>query len=417
MGQSPLQSSRLTRLAETPPKTAVPGWRKQLLSPRIATLLAVVFTIDCMTALVVIAFSNSYLIETRHAPASYPGYALGIYGAVKLVSAPVGGWLLDRVRAGTVVVFIFVIELLGLALILATGTANGFLVGVGLLSTGIAVAWLIVFHALGDASDADVRASATAYVGLTSAAATAAGFGAAAVIAETSYWQAAFALAIVLSTVSATVLWQLYPPGQHVGRVAVAVESRLIPVVTRRRQLIAAAVIFGHFVAVTATIAVFGPFVVQTLGLTLLQAGVLLLPAAAVAAGAMVLAGHLSRPDNRLREVAALYAVGAVAVLAAATVERGWVFGLVAIPLALWVGGSQPLLNASLLDVSHSADRTGTVLGWLFFAEGLGSVVGPLVIAVVISLTDSVRVGVVTLSVLDAAIVLLAIYGSRVTRL
>ncbi len=400
-----------------PSATAIPSWREQLLNPQIATLLAVVFTIDCMTALVVIAFSNSYLIETRHAPPSYPGYALGVYGFVKLVSAPVGGWLLDRVRAGTVVVFIFVIELLGLTVILATGTANGFLAGVGLLSTGIALAWLIVFHALGDASDADVRASATAYVGLTSGVATAAGFGAAALIAETTYWQAAFVLGMALATISAAVLWRLYPPGEHVGRVVVAIEARAATGMARKRQLIAGAVIFGHFVAVTATIAVFGPFVVQTLGLTLLQAGMLLIPAAAVAAAAMFVAGHLSKANRRLREVAALYAVGALAVLAAATVDHGWVFALVAIPLALSVGGAQPLLNASLLDVSQSAGRTGTVLGWLFFAEGLGSVVGPLIIAVVISLSDSVRTGVVTLGLLDAAIVVLALYGSRTTRL
>ncbi|MGH2632741.1 MAG: hypothetical protein ACRDG3_04960, partial [Tepidiformaceae bacterium] len=92
-------------------------------------LLASVFAIDAMTGLVVIAFGNSYLIETRHAPPEYPAYALGIYGLVKLLSAPVGGWFLDRVRAGTVVVFAVSVELIGLAVILVTASSNGFLVG------------------------------------------------------------------------------------------------------------------------------------------------------------------------------------------------------------------------------------------------------------------------------------------------
>jgi predicted MFS family arabinose efflux permease len=416
MGPSPTPSSRPLPPAAHLSATATPSWRQQLLNPRILVLLAVVFSIDCMTGLVVIAFANSYLIETRHAPASYPAYALGIYGFVKLVAAPVGGWILDRVRAGTVVGFVCTVELLGLAVILLTETANGFLAGVGFLSTGIAVAWLLVFHALGDASDADVRASATAYVGLTSAAATATGFGIAAIVGETNYWRIAFFIALGLASVSSILLWRLYPAGHRIGSSVPVAEIATTPV-DRRRQLIAGAVIFGHFVAVTATIAVFGPFVVRTLDLSLLHAGVLLLPAGGVAAGAMFVAGRISKPDNRLREVAMLYAVGAIAVLFAAGVHSPWVFALVAIPLALSIGGSQPLLNASLLDVSHSADRTGTVLGWLFFAEGLGSVVGPMVIAEMIDVSGTVRAGVVLLSILDGGMVILALAGSRLTKL
>ena len=84
----------------------------------------------------------------------------------------------------------------------------------------------------------------------------------------------------------------------------------------RKVQYVAGAVIFAHFVAVTATIAAFGPFVLRTLDLTLLRAGGVLVPAAGAAALAMFLAGRWSRRDNRLREVAVLYAVGAGAVLA-----------------------------------------------------------------------------------------------------
>jgi MFS family permease len=370
-----------------------------------------------MTALVVIAFSNSYLIETRHAPASYPAYALGIYGLVKLIAAPVGGWVLDRARAGVVVAFIFAVEFAGLFVILATQTANGFLAGVALLSTGIAIAWLVVFHALGDASDGDVRATATAYVGLTSAAATATGFGLAAVIGETPFRRVVIASALILCGISTAVLFRLYPRGEPVGRITPAEELTATTRPDRNRQLIAAAVIFAHFTAVTATLAAFGPFVLRTLDLTLLRTAVLLAPAAAVGAAAMFIAGRRSKEGNRLREVGILYAIGAVTVLVAATVTNVWVFAVVAIPLALAIAGAQPLLNASLLDVSQSADRTGTVLGWMFFAEGLGSVAGPMAVAVVISASDSVRASVVTLSILYSAVVFLAVGGSRSTRL
>jgi predicted MFS family arabinose efflux permease len=417
MAQSPIPSGHPLQRDAPISATAISSSAGNLLRSPLRTLLAVVFTIDCMTALVVIAFGNSYLIETRHSPPAYPAYALGIYGFVKLLTAPIGGWLLDRVRSGVVVGFVIAIEALGLGVILVTGTAYGFLAGVALLSTGIAMAWLVVFHALGDASDPDLRASATAYVGLTSTAATGTGFGIAAVIGETPYWPAAFIIGLLLAALSGSVLWRLYPPGQTVGRTApergaVAADGA----VDRRRQVVAGLVIFAHFTAVTGTIAAFGPFVLRTLDLTLLRAGLLMLPAGAVAAAAMVIAGRRSTHGNRLREVAALYAVGAVSVLLASTVHHAWLFGLIAVPLALAFAAAQPLLNASLLDVSHAAERTGTVLGWLFFAEGLGSVVGPLIVGLVISLAG-VRAGVVTLSILDSAVVYLAVVGARTTRL
>ena len=39
---------------------------------------------DALTALVVLAYGNHYLINVLDAPAAYPAYALGIYGFIKL---------------------------------------------------------------------------------------------------------------------------------------------------------------------------------------------------------------------------------------------------------------------------------------------------------------------------------------------
>jgi len=380
-------------------------------------VLALVLGIDTMTALVVIAFGNSYLIETRHAPASYPAYALGIYGLVKLISAPAGGWVLDRVRVLPIIGFVYACEATGLLIILVTATANGFLVGVGFLSTGIALAWLVVFHALGDAFDADVRASATAYVGLVSAGATGVGFGLAAVLGQVDYWQSAFLLALALATVTALLMLRLRPRGgpaspQRRER-ALAADSSLPE---GRKRLIAGIVIFAHFFAVTATLAVFGPFVLRSLHLSLLRAGIILLPAGGAAALSMLVMGRVSRHGSRLREVAALYALGAITILAASFVHQAWLFALLAIPLAVAIGGAQPLLNASLLDVSHAGEGTGAVLGWLFFAEGLGSVAGPLLIGIVIS-AASIRDAVLALSLLEGGIVVLSLLAARSTQI
>jgi predicted MFS family arabinose efflux permease len=370
-----------------------------------------------MTALVVIAFGQSYLIETRHAPPAYPAYSLAIYGLVKLLSAPIGGWALDKVRAGVVIAVVIAVELGGFAVIFITASANGYLIAVALISTGIAVAWLVVFHALGDTIDASLRGAATAYVGITSAVATGAGFGAAAVIGETGHWEAAFGVGVGLAAVSAILLLRLYPLHLHIGRYHNDLEQ--LPArsrADRQSQVVAALVIFAHFVATTATIAVFGPFVLRVLGLSLFTAGLALVPAGAAGAITMIALGRRSRPGNRLREVALLYGIGAAAIFGLAAVDHTWVFIIVAIPLAVSIGGAQPLLNASLLDVSQSSQRTGRALGWLFFAEGLGSVIGPVLIGAVIAATD-VRSGVIALGALDGLILLLAATGSRAIRL
>ena len=383
-------------------------------------LLAAVFSVDALTALVVIAYSNTYLIDVRQAPSSYPAYALGIYGLVKLITAPAGGWVLDRVRIRTVVVFVWGIEALGLALIVGTASAHGFLVGVGLLSTGIALSWLILFHALGDARDATARGSATAYMGLTSVAAAAAGVGAAALISETHYWQLAFGLAFVLASVAAALMGWLFfgrkTPARGARRVVPDLQGS--PRMEQHTKVIAGTIIFAHFLLVTATIAVFGPFALRTLDLTLLHAGILLVPAGLAGAGSMVIVGRRSRHGNRLREVALLYALAAGAVFVTAGVKNELLFALLAVPFAIALGGAQPLLNASLLDVSHADERgsPGATLGWLFFAEGLGSVAGPLLVGGVIAI-GGVREGMVAVGLAGCALAIGALLGSRAVRL
>ncbi len=362
-----------------------------------------------MTSLVVIAYGNSYLLHTLNAPASYPGYAIGIYGLVKLLSAPAGGWLLDRVRNVLVVALVLLLELGGLLIILITHSTTGYLAGIGFLSTGVAIAWLVVFHALGEGGDPSGRGAATAYMGLTSAAATGVGFGAAALIGETHFWQAAFLIAIGLATVSALFLLRAYPG--RAGRPGAA--ARTVPATAGlRAHAIAAIVVFGHFTVVFATVAAFGPFVLRTLDLSLLQAGLLMAPAGAVGAGSMLVAGRRSRESTRLRELGLLYMVGAVSLLLLSSVGRPWVFGLVAVPLAFAIAGAQPVLNATVIDVSRLVQRSGSVLGWLLFVEGLGSAVGPIAIGAGISWIG-IRPSIVALGAAEAAMMVFTLAASR----
>lgn len=377
--------------------------------------LAAIFAIDAMTALVIIGYGNTYLINSLSAPASYPAYALAIYGLVKLVSAPVGGWVLDRFPARTIAAAACGLELAGFGVILATHTARGYLGGVALLASGIALAWLVVFHAVGKASDAQGRGSATAYMGLTSVSATAVGFGIAALIGESRHWQAAFALGIAFAVVSSLSLLRLRRRDPRVTEVESPVE--LSPVAEPRAlRRFAFVVVLVHFAVITATLGAFGPFALRTLDLSLLQAGLLIAPAMLAGAGAMYLAGHRSKHGRRLTELGVLYLVGAAALVWISTIHHPVFLLLAAVPFAISLAGVHPLMNASLLDAAHAGDRAGTALGWLFFAEGLGSVFGPLAIGTVIELAG-VRVGLLGLSGTVFALGAGAVAANRLVRL
>lgn len=381
----------------------------------LAPILGAVFATDAMTALVVIGYGNSYLIKTLDSPASYPAYALSLYGLVKLLSAPIGGRILDRVRPGLVAMMACFLDLIGYALILATHSAWGYLVGVGVLSTGIALAWLIVFHAVGGTSAPEERGSASAYMGLTSIGAMGMGFGIAALVGETRYWQVAFGVGIFLALISTAALLRLAGP-TGLQEVEPVPSRDAIPPSQRSVRRFAFVFAFAHFGVMTAMLGAFGPFALRTLGLSLLQIAFLLAPAAAGGAGAMYLAGRLSRHGRRLRELAVLYALAAAALLVIAPVHHALLFGVIAIPLAVALGGVYPLMNASLLDAARSGERRGSALGWLFFAEGLGGVVGPLVIGTMIDFAG-VRTGLVGMGAGVLVLALAAGGASRVVRL
>jgi MFS family permease len=70
-------------------------------------------------------------------------------------------------------------------------------------------------------------------------------------------------------------------------------------------------------------------------------------------------------------------------------------------------------MGATILDVSHGGEQKASVLGWLFFAQGIGSVAGPVLVGLVISLLG-VREAVGFLSAFDAGVVALLLLTSRV---
>lgn len=117
-----------------------------------------------------------------------------------------------------------------------------------------------------------------------------------------------------------------------------------------------------------------------------------------------------------MREMAPLYALGAAGlVLASAVPEWLWFAGAM-VAVGVTLGGTMPLLNASRIDLSAQTSAPGRMFGRLLFAEGLGSVVGPVAAGLVIAASDE-RAGTLAAGLTFAALATLAAYTARAVRL
>ncbi len=404
--------SGVTTVAES--RSAVDGPRLPL-----RPFLGCVFAIDVLAMLVVIAYGSAYLIDVLDASPSYPAYSLGVYGLVKLVTAPIGGRFLDRssIRAG--VVAAIALNLIGLGLMLAWHSPVGYVAGVAFLSAGIAFSWLAVFHILGVATVPATRARITSHMSITSAVATACGFGIGGLLGDA--WQVAFIVGIGCAVIAGSLLYLVAGVASRTRAETSAAERHPSPIqppapIAARMQAVAATNGLAHSAAIAGVGGVFGPFVLHTLDLTLLQGSIALLPGIGAGALAMWFAGRRSRHGRRLRELAVCYAIGAAGLLALAFTGAWYTFAGVALLLGVAIGGATPLMGATILDVSHGGEGKASILGWLFFAQGIGSVAGPVLVGLVISLLG-VREAVLFLALFDVVIVGVLLASARLESL
>jgi hypothetical protein len=159
----------------------------------------------------------------------------------------------------------------------------------------------------------------------------------------------------------------------------------------RGQRLVAAAllglIVLIDYAAFTALAGTYGPYVRRTLDITLLRAGVYLLPAGIAALAALLLAARWSKPGRRLFEMAPLFLLSGAGALGLAAVSIPLAAGAFAILLAAGAGGVTPIIAAAMIEQGDSANR-GVVVGTLMSVEGLGGVAGPAAAALIITVAS-----------------------------
>jgi hypothetical protein len=373
-------------------------------------VLSAAFALDTLTALVLIAYGSSYLVHTLEAPASYPAFALGLHGAIRLLVAAPAGWLIDSTTGAQAVTTAAALQAAGLAIMLLSGSAAGYLFGVVPLAVGTSLGWLSLLRSLGAAVLPDGRGAAGARLTIVSGFGIASGFALASIIATLDVPPLAFVAGAALVALYAIALRRAHAPRLHATRR----RKRGEPVT--RVEVVSAALMLAHFGAMTAIAAAVGPFALRGLGLTLPQTVLMLLPTVLAAIVGATLAGRRSRQGARLREASPIYALGAGAALVAALTSDAPLFAIAALPLGYVVGATSPLASAMRIDVSRIGTAPGAVLGRLAVAEGLGAGAGPVLVGLVIE-AASVRGGLVAVAAAFAAAAVLATAGARLVRL
>jgi MFS transporter, DHA1 family, multidrug resistance protein len=383
--------------------------------PRLLGTLVAVGALDALTGLIVFGSGNTYLLEVVRSPESYPAFAIAVYGLVKLVGSPLGGWLVERTRRVTVAAVSAVATAGGLAWILAGHSADAYLIAIGLVSLGQAVAWIALFHAIGAGTKDSERGAVTARMGAVSGVGMGAGIGMAAVFSVGGAWQLPFVAGFALVAVSTVAM--LGAPARPAAEPTAADEPHSAGAgSTRQRRFAATLVIFGHFATSSALVAGIAPLALRTLDLTLWQALAVLAPAAAGVVLGMFVVAPRSVPGGRLRLAAVLYGVAAAAIALAAGATGPVLLAVAAFPLGVAFGGAQPVVNASLLDAAQAERRSGVAIGYLFFVQGAGSIAGPVVVGAVIELAG-IRAGVSSIAVMAVLVALGTGWGARTVRL
>lgn len=350
----------------------------------LAVTLVLTFAQDAAYALVFLSFMNHYLLDTLGGSPGLPGYTLALYGGTKLLVHPAAGRLLDRTTPRRVFALAVGVQIVGAALLIAVHTLPGFLAATVLLAAGSAGTWPLIYAVVARTQPPTARGTATASLSMAGYIATGAGFAAGVLLSNFAPWRLAF---VVLLVILAAPLLLLRDRAFDGGRAAVRETARddQEPRGTRlRATLLFAAIVFVDYAAISSLAGAYGPYVRITLGISLVRTTVMVIPAGIAALAMLGVAARFSRPSRRLAEMSALYALAAVGALGLAATSNEWVAAAFAIPLAAGAGGIGPIIAASMIEQGGEGTR-GLVIGTLMSVEGVGSVVGPAVVASVIA--------------------------------
>ena len=305
-----------------------------------ALTVALAFSQDALYGLVFLSYMNHYLLDVLNTSPALPGYTLALYGGVKLAIHPAAGRLLDRHSPRSLFRAAVAVQGAGLVLVLLVHTLWSFLAATCLIAVGSAAIWPLLYETIARTQLTQVHSRVTGIITFAGDIATGVGLAIGVVAGNFGPWRSAFYIALAIAVLP--ILGQQMsaldrsPPDHSIAPPPVAlpdghggVRVPHLAVAGFKDRIHGAAyfalVVFIDYAAVSSLGGVYGAYVRRSLDITLLRTAILLIPAAAAAGLALLLASRFSRPERRMLELAVLFVISAAGALGLAAAPTPYV--------------------------------------------------------------------------------------------
>ncbi|TMB98544.1 MAG: MFS transporter [Chloroflexi bacterium] len=362
---------------------AVRAWLSLFRSPRARPYLVVTLAVDSALVFVFLVAVQSYLPEDYGGGAALPGYALAAYGVSKLGGQFLAGRLVDRIsairalKAGAGLILAGQIALFGAAL-----TPALVIPAAALYGFGGATVWPAVYAMAAAEFAQEERGKLSSGLTMTSGAAIALALAAGFVLPTSFPYAAAIALSLcggIVAFVAARSFRQTaIPAGSEMASLKEGHEPLrgLVIKILHPRRLTFSLMLVLQSALLAGLLAVFRAYGRDLLGVNFREEALMLAPAGAAGALAVIVGGSLSDRVGRIPVLGGGYLIAcfsiwllsaATAPAAAAPLAAGAAFGL---------GLALPSVNALSIDLSRTSGA-GSLLGWFLTMEGVGYALGP----------------------------------------
>jgi len=347
--------------------------------PRARPFLLITLLVDSAFIFIFLVAIQSYLPEQRSVSASFPGYALAVYGAAKLAAQLFAGRLIDHVGRRRGLLYGLILILIGQAgLVGAAAVPAAVFPAAAVYGMGAAVLWPAVYSLASGAFDATERARLTSAMMLTTGLALAMGLGLGFALPPGFPYAAAAGLGLAIIVVAFVFAVgsrseETQGAGQDfpTGTLTTTIKDILQP-----QRLAYSLIVLLQATAVGALLAIFRSYGRDLLGVSLRGEALILAPAALVAAGAVAVGGVLADRFGRSRLLIVGYLIATPALLVLSGVTTSAVVVLAAAAAGAGLGLALPSIAATSMDLSHTTGQ-GTLLSWFMALEGLGHAAGP----------------------------------------
>lgn len=363
------------------PISALRLWLEPLLAPRVRSYAALAFCIDASLVFVLFVAVQTYLPAHHNTSAALAGYVLASYGVAKLAGQLSAGWITDRITPKRALIVGLGLACVGqLAMLLGTVRSEGVLPAAGLYGIAGALVWPAIFAIAAADFPEDERARFSSGMTLATGAAVASALGLAMLLPADFPFEAAVivgllgticALAVArmlspataLSTPEANDKWQAWP---------------LIRAVIAPQRLAFSLIILLQAAILGALLAVFRSYGANILHVSFRQELLLLIPAGAAGALAVLAGGALADRVGRIPVLGTGYLVVTFSVWGMSTTGTPGAVIPLSLMAAVGLAIALPCTGALTMDLAKSAG-TGTLLGWFMTMEGAGHAAGPAV--------------------------------------